>query len=163
MGNGSFLTFGMPAAGLPATVTCIQRMSLTPEQIRLVQSSVQEILPIAQRTGEQFYAHLFSLAPHLRELFTSDLKPQARKLMTILIHMIANLDNLDSIREELHELAQRHVDYQVEADHYELVGQALLLTMQESLSEQWTPTLADAWKAAYDAIAAAMMEVYEER
>lgn len=138
-------------------------MSLTNPQIELVQVSVQDILPIAQRTGERFYEHLFARSPELRQLFHTNMKSQARKLMTILIHMIANLDHLEGVGEELRELAQRHVDYQVEAAHYPLVGDALMLTLEERLGEKWNPELALAWRAAYDAIAEAMMEVHQER
>ncbi len=137
-------------------------MLLNKSQIQLVQESIQDILPVAQQTGEQFYEHLFEVAPPLRDLFHSDMRSQSRKLMTILIHIVANLDQWEGLEEELAELARRHIDYQVEITHYDQIGEALFWTLQQKLGNTWTPLLEEAWQAAYQQIADAMIKVHKE-
>lgn len=137
-------------------------MKLSRPQISLVQDSIHAILPIAQQTGEQFYARLFEIAPSLRALFPADISSQSRKLMTILIHIVANLDQMEGLEKELADLARRHINYQVEMDHYKWIGEALFWTLEQKIGDGWTPELEVAWKVAYQQIADAMIKVHEE-
>ena len=137
--------------------------SLTAENIRLVQDSVQHILPLAQSTGENFYQRLFFIAPQLRPLFKNDMAAQSRKLMTILIHIIANLDDFQRVDNELRELARRHITYEVKKEDYQLIGEALFWTLAQIEEIDWTPALAEAWEAAYANIADVMVEEHEEQ
>ena len=137
-------------------------MSLSSREILLVQDSINDILPIAQNTGEFFYDQLFSIAPHLRPLFQENIKPQARKIMTVMIHIIANLDNMANISDELTQLAERHLDYQVEPAHYDYIGQALFKTIQNKIGDRWNVELATAWGKAYGNICDIMLKVHDK-
>ena len=44
---------------------------------------------------------------------------------------------------------KRHVDYGVEPEHYAVVGDALLWTLEKGLGPKWTPELGAAWTDAY--------------
>jgi hemoglobin-like flavoprotein len=46
-------------------------------------------------------------------------------------------------------LAKRHVNYGVIPEHYPIVGQALLWTIQRMLGLNWTSDIAAAWTEAY--------------
>ena len=83
--------------------------------------------------------------------------------MTILIHIVANLDQMESLETELSDLAIRHIDYKVEIAHYDRVGEALFWTLQQKIGEGWTLQLEEAWKAAYQQIADAMIKVHREQ
>ena len=137
--------------------------SLTAEAIRLVQDSIQHILPLAQPTGENFYKRLFTIAPQLRPLFKNDMAAQSRKLMTILIHIIANLDDFQRVDNELRELARRHIAYHVKEEDYHFIGDALFWTLAQIEEIDWTPALADAWDAAYANIANVMLEEHQRK
>lgn len=137
--------------------------SLTAEEIRLVQDSIQHILPLAQSTGENFYQRLFTIAPQLRPLFKNDMAAQSRKLMTILIHIIANLDDFQRVDNELRELARRHIAYHVKEEDYRFIGEALFWTLAQIEEIDWTPALADAWDAAYANIANVMLEEHQDK
>ena len=55
------------------------------------------------------------------------------------------------------ELAKRHVAYGAKADHYRVVGTALLWTLERGLGEGWTSPVADAWRAAYGTLSGYMI------
>ncbi len=130
---------------------------MTYQQISLVQKSMQEMIPMAKEAGELFYRRLFEIAPELRPMFKTDIPQQSRKLMTVLIHIIANLDQLDILEEELKDLGQKHLDYQVESEHYDILEEALLWTFEKKLEKSWNEELKEAWQSAYQKISAAMM------
>jgi hemoglobin-like flavoprotein len=102
------------------------------------------------------YARLFKLDPSLRPLFTGDMRRQGKKLMDMLATVVRNLDKLDRIIPSARALGQRHVAYGVREEHYDIVGAALLWTLEEALGEAWTVDLACAWVTAYTLLAGTM-------
>lgn len=78
------------------------------------------------------------------------MKEQSRKLMRALVIAVNGLDNLERIVPAVEELAQRHVNYGVEPQHYDVVGQALLWTLQHGLGAAYTKEVAHAWAALYN-------------
>jgi hemoglobin-like flavoprotein len=130
---------------------------MTPSDIDLVQSSFAKVTPIAEAAAELFYGRLFETAPEVRPLFKGDIADQGRKLMATLTVVVNGLRNLDAIVPVAGQLAVRHVTYGVKADHYPLVGAALLWTLQKGLGEAFTPDVASAWTRAYDTLSGAMI------
>ena len=129
---------------------------MTPEQKELVQNSWQKVAPLAAKAAELFYTRLFYLDPSLRPLFKSDIGIQGGKLMRAITLVVEGLDNLEALLPMLRNLGARHVDYGVRAQHYEVVGKALLWTLDQGLDEEFTPELRGAWAQAYAIVAAAM-------
>jgi len=82
---------------------------------------------------------------------------QSKKLLATLSYVISKLDTLDSIIDEVAKLAQRHVQYGVEAKHYSYVGAALLLTLEQGLGELWTEDVKQAWSTCYGILSSAMI------
>ena len=54
-------------------------------------------------------------------------------------------------------LAKRHVSYGAKAEHYPVVGGALLWTLEKGLGEAWTPDVAAAWTSAYGTLSGYMI------
>ena len=54
-------------------------------------------------------------------------------------------------------LAKRHVSYGVKAEHYPVVGDALLWTLEKGLRDRWTPQVADAWGTVYGTLSGYMI------
>ena len=48
--------------------------------------------------------------------------------------------------------------YGVRHEHFDVVGAALLWTLEQGLGERFTPAVRDAWVAAWDVIAGAMRD-----
>ena len=130
---------------------------MSPEQIGLVRSTWEQVVPIADAAARLFYQRLFEAEPELRHLFAgTDMEQQRRKLMQVLSVAVAALDRLDALRPALEELGRRHVGYGVEDSHYDLVGGALLWTLEQGLGDGYTASVRDAWTAAYSTLATIM-------
>src|SRR5688572_29285423 len=112
---------------------------MTTNEIHLVKHSwsvVERIDPVV--AGGIFYKRLFESAPYLKPMFSESIPVQSKKLMTMIGYVINRLDKLDTILEDIKQLARRHVKYGVQEQHYELVGAALLWTLERALAALWT-------------------------
>jgi hemoglobin-like flavoprotein len=122
---------------------------MTPEQVQLIQESFAKVAPISDQAAKLFYGRLFEIAPETKTLFHGDMDEQGRKLMATLAVVVGGLARLDTILPAASALAKRHVGYGVKPSHYTPVGSALLWTLEQGLGADWTPSLAEAWTAAY--------------
>ncbi|MBO4221660.1 globin family protein [Bradyrhizobium neotropicale] len=130
---------------------------MTPEQVKLVQESFSKVAPISEQAAILFYDRLFEVAPTVRAMFPDDMTEQRKKLMTVLAVVVNGLSNLQSVLPAASALAKRHVSYGTKAEHYPVVGGALLWTLQKGLGEAWTPEVAAAWTAAYGTLSGYMI------
>jgi hemoglobin-like flavoprotein len=130
---------------------------MTPDQVKLVQQSFAKVAPISEAASVLFYDRLFEVAPSVRAMFPSDMTEQRRKLMATLAVVVGGLDNLESILPAASALARRHVSYGAKAEHYPVVGAALLWTLEKGLGAGWTPEVAEAWSAAYGTLSGYMI------
>ncbi len=133
---------------------------MTNEQITLVQTSFQQVVPIADLAAHLFYARLFDLDPGLEPLFQSDIAEQGQKLMQMLGAVVKSLDRPEQILPAVRALGGRHVGYGVRNKDYNTVGKALLWTLQQGLGDAFTPAVEAAWSAVYAKLAAAMTGSY---
>jgi hemoglobin-like flavoprotein len=131
---------------------------MTPEQVSLVQRSFSKVVPIADQAAVLFYDRLFEIAPQVKAMFPADMAEQRKKLMATLAVVVNGLSNLESILPAASALAQRHVAYGAKAEHYPVVGSALLWTLEKGLGEGWTADVANAWTAAYATLSGFMIE-----
>ena len=131
---------------------------MTPEHIRIVQSTWVKVLPIKNTAAQLFYERLFETDPSLRALFPSDMRQQGEMLMQVIDAAVNGLTRLDRIVSAIQELGRRHADYGVKDHHYDTVGAALLWTLGKSLGAEFTPEAKDAWTMVYDVLATTMRE-----
>ena len=136
---------------------------MTPRQIELVQSSWQQVVPVAADAAQLFYVRLFTLDPSLRGMFrgTGDeeaWRSQGRKLMAMIDFAVKALTRLDSLLPGLRALGERHGRYGVRDEHYDTVAQALLWTLQKGLGASFTPEVKEAWVAAYGVLSGTMKD-----
>jgi hemoglobin-like flavoprotein len=134
-----------------------QEQTMTPDQVKLVQQSFAKVAPISETAAVLFYDRLFEIAPQVRAMFPADMTEQRKKLMAMLAAVVNGLANLDSILPAASALAKRHVAYGAKAEHYPVVGSALLWTLEKGLGEAWTLELAEAWTAAYGTLSGFMI------
>ncbi|GAB3558132.1 globin family protein [Spirosoma fluminis] len=138
---------------------------MTPHQTQLVQKTFEMVAALpAETVGSLFYNRLFAIAPEVRPLFSRTTMPeQSRKLLTMLAYVVARLDKPDSLVADLTQLAQRHVRYGVQDRHYDLVGEALLWTLEQGLGKFWTEETKNAWVACYTLLATIMIKAAREQ
>jgi hemoglobin-like flavoprotein len=130
---------------------------MTPDQVTLVQQSFARVAPISETAAVLFYDRLFEIAPSVVPMFPADMKEQRKKLMATLAVVVGGLGNLDSVLPAASALAKRHVSYGAKAEHYPVVGAALLWTLEKGLGDGWTPDVAAAWTAAYGTLSGYMI------
>jgi hemoglobin-like flavoprotein len=70
---------------------------------------------------------------------------------------VKGLGNLEQVLPAASALAKRHVSYGTKAEHYPVVGAALLWTLEKGLGDDWTPEVADAWATAYGTLSGYMI------
>ena len=130
---------------------------MTSDQVTLVQESFAKVAPISETAAVLFYERLFEIAPQVKAMFPADMTEQRRKLMATLAAVVNGLGDLNSILPAASALAKRHVSYGAKAEHYPVVGAALLWTLEKGLGDGWTPDVAAAWTAAYGTLSGYMI------
>lgn len=124
--------------------------------------TLRDSFALAGKSGDEvpryFYSYLFLIAPEVRPMFPISMGPQRDRLVAALARIVADADNPDQLVPYLRQLSRDHRKFQVVAEHYEAVGQALLATLAYFLGEVWTPELRRRWTEAYTLVARTMVE-----
>lgn len=134
---------------------------MTPVDIAAIRADFAFVAPVADAFAARFYERLFALDPTLRRLFPPDLAPQRKKLTQALALVVAGLDRLDAMIDTLRALGRRHGDYGVDATHYALVGEAILATLEETVTG-FGERSRTAWGRAYTTLADVMIDAAAE-
>lgn len=127
------------------------------KQIQLIKDSWSQVMPIADETGRLFYQRLFEINPNLQPLFEGDADEQINKLMSTLNLAVMGLDKLDEIIPAVEELGIRHAEYGVTTEHYAVVGEAFIWTLNKQLKEDFNNELKQAWLNVYNELASIMI------
>lgn len=135
---------------------------MTTEQKQEIRKSFTLVAPIAPTAAALFYERLFTIAPHVRPLFTTDLKEQGKKLMGMLGSIVSMLDSPDKLVPMLVNLGKRHKGYGVSVEDFAPVGAALVWTLEQGLGENFTAETKDAWLTAFDTIQTVMGTAMQE-
>ncbi len=133
-----------------------------PDTIPLVQTSWKKVSAIAPQASALFYQNLFAADPSLRPLFKGDMAEQGQKLMHMIGAAVNKLNDLPTLVPILQSLGQRHSGYGVQPAHYQTVGAALLLTLEQGLGDGFTPAVKAAWTEVYGVMANVMVEAAVE-
>jgi len=129
---------------------------MTDLQIYLVKKSFEKVAPISEQAAALFYAKLFDLDASVITLFKGDMREQGKKLMQVIAYAVEHLDQIDKLIPKVRELGLRHGTYGVRDEHYEMVGEALLWTLEKALSLDFTPETKEAWAQTYGFLAETM-------
>jgi len=119
--------------------------------------------------GIAFFMKIFEIAPAALQLFSfrneplatlkdsPKLKSHALKVMQTVDVAVKGLGDLDKLVPVLQGLGSKHVKYGVLPVHYDVVGQALLATLEGGLGKEWTPEVEHAWTTVYGVVAKTMI------
>jgi hemoglobin-like flavoprotein len=141
---------------------------LNEAQKSAIRRSWKLVVPIADTAADLFYKRLFELAPGYRGLFGEDMVPQKRKLVAMLAFIVRTLDWEDATWKDAVDkdddaflvvlaLGLRHAElYKIPDESYDVVGQALLWTLDFGLGEAFTVEVRDAWARVYGLVAQTM-------
>jgi len=129
---------------------------MTSNQKNIIKSTFKDIKANELHISHSFYNYLFEIAPDIKILFKGPIEEQGKKLMAILSIAVENIDDLMPLIPGIKELGIRHMDYGVKAEHYPIVGKALLWTFENELKEKFTAAAEEAWAELYDIVATTM-------
>ena len=131
---------------------------MTPQQIELVKKTWVMVVPIADTAAELFYGRLFVLEPAYKSLFKNDMTQQGKKLMKTINIAVEALDDVEPLIPTLKQMGADHVAYGVKERDYNVVGAALLWTLEQGLGDAFTDEVKNGWAAVYDVLAGVMKE-----
>jgi hemoglobin-like flavoprotein len=127
--------------------------------VEILESSFKTVAPRGEAFVAEFYERLFRANPEARAFFAgTDMPAQRTKLLAALAMTVENLRRPEVLAPALRELGKKHVAYGVTAEHYPLVGAALLGTLGAFLGPAFTPEVQQAWADAYAAITSLMLD-----
>ena len=80
-----------------------------------------------------------------------------------LIQMIDTAMNMlgpdsELLTEIMLDLGAKHVSYGVKPEYFPVMGEALILTLEETLKEEITPEIKEAWKETYHELSSDMVK-----
>jgi hemoglobin-like flavoprotein len=131
---------------------------MTPHQVLLVKHSYRAA-SFDKRLAGYFLAELFARDPRLWRLFTTEPGLRAGRLDDGLASIVASIGRLHPIVPVLEWLALQGARHRIGPTEYESIGEALLSALESALDEGFTSDHADAWVAAYHAVAGVMRRV----
>ena len=132
---------------------------MNPDQKILVKNTWKLVAPMADEAARRFYDRLFEIDAGTRALFeSSDMPGQRRKLVQALSLVVHGIDDLATLAPVIADLGRRHAQLGVSSLQYELVGAALLWTLEQMLGVAWTAEARTAWTSAYAALADLMKD-----
>jgi len=134
---------------------------MKPEELKLAQDSLILIRPMADQIAKSFYLHLFEIAPRTMRLFTGDMDRQGIMLMTSLDLAVQGLGDMESVMPSVHALGERHYSYGVKPEYYQSAVESFVWSLEQHLGDQFTAELREAWRMAFQALADAMLSVYD--
>lgn len=131
---------------------------LTKDEVKLIQDSYRGIKMQQGYLAEAFYRILFRNTPAARELFPEDMSGQLEKFSDMLEFIVNNLSTPWLFTGKIKRLGRRHVNYNAEPEHYDLVGEALLQAVEDMAPRTLTDAEIAAWAKAYRGIASMMKD-----
>ncbi|EKF73026.1 bifunctional nitric oxide dioxygenase/dihydropteridine reductase 2 [Alcanivorax hongdengensis A-11-3] len=121
---------------------------------------IKQTVPVLQENGEvltrHFYQRMFLENPEVLAFFNpahQHAGTQQRALAGAICAYAQNIENPAALASAVELIAQKHASLGIRAEHYPIVGQNLLASIQEVLGEAATPAIIDAWAAAYGVLA----------
>ncbi|PCI45499.1 MAG: hypothetical protein COB41_01365 [Proteobacteria bacterium] len=135
-------------------------MSFTEHQA-LVKKNIEQIGSNINALSSSFYSHLFRLNPSLTHIFHGGVPILNRKFNSML-STFKNVHDLHKISVALEGMAKRHIAYHAEASHFKDFNQALLMALEDTLQDSFTPALKEAWSDVFQEVAAIMVEVLRD-
>lgn len=129
---------------------------LSAQTIAIVKSTAKVLEEHGETLTRHFYKRMFSHNPEVRPFFNQAHQMagnQQKALAQAICAYAANIDNLSALSEAVELIAQKHASLQIKAEHYPIVGENLLASIQEVLGLSASDNVIKAWSEAYQFLA----------
>lgn len=121
-----------------------------------IQSSLHFMLEDQDKFASIFYEKVFEIAPDVRSLFKKNMTDQGRLITHMLAGLVYSLSRPEHLKTGLLSLGVNHQRYGVLPEHYPVVKQAMMYTIDQALGELKTDKTMEAWDATLDFVLEAM-------
>ncbi|WP_079143531.1 globin domain-containing protein [Streptomyces luteocolor] len=128
----------------------------------LVQRTMAEVGPVADKVTSYFYALLFTRHPDLRGLFPAAMDTQRDRLLKALLTAAEHIDHTDVLVSYLKNLGRGHRKYGTRPEHYPAVGECLIGSLSRYASAVWDEETEAAWVRTYTTISQVMIDAAAE-
>eukprot|EP01041_Mallomonas_annulata_P008150 gene8151-16758_t len=106
-----------------------------------------------------FYDRLFEVGPTARSLFKKNLQAQGRALVAMLSGALSLLEGVNTLVDNLIDLAHMHKKINVRALDYGPVGLVLLWTLEHCIGDSFTPEIKHIWLKIYSLMLSVMIPI----
>ncbi|KJY84598.1 dihydropteridine reductase [Vibrio galatheae] len=125
---------------------------LNNQHIEVVKSTIPLLESAGPALTEHFYHRMFSYNPELKDIFNMTHQKTGRQSVALFEAVAAyakNIENLDALTSAVERIAHKHTSFNIQPDHYQIVGHHLIETLRELATEAFTPEVEEAWTEAY--------------
>ena len=139
-------------------------------------NKLKQIENYQEVAGVILFQKLFELCPESKLLFgfsaetdtSSDSIKSSRRFVTHAAYFIEMLDKAlemvenKEIGNEMKRLGEMHVNYGVQEEYFDLMGDALFHTLEEVLKKSWSHQVEEAWHDVYGRLASQMVQAMRD-
>ncbi|TYS14956.1 NO-inducible flavohemoprotein [Rossellomorea vietnamensis] len=130
---------------------------------------IKSTAPVLEIKGTEitshFYKKLFKNHPELLNIFNHVNQKKGRQQTALANTVYAaaqNIDRLEQLLPAVKQIAHKHRSLGIKPEQYPIVGEHLLLAIEEVLGDAATDEILEAWGEAYGVIAQVFIDVEEE-
>jgi len=141
---------------------------LSDEEMGAIKSSwekVKSLDPTYEFTGILLFKGIFEIAPQALELFSFKDEPDLYKSEKLKKHAMgvmraveAAVMDFSGMQTALKDLGAKHVPRGILPEHYDVVGQAVIKTLEQGLGDGFTDELRDTWLKLYTNVKESMIK-----
>lgn len=143
---------------------------LTDHHISVIKSTIPLLESAGPALTAHFYKRLFQHNPELQNIFNMSNQRNGRQGVALFEAVAAyakNIENLAALTGAVERIAQKHTSFNVQPEHYQVVGHHLIETLRELAGDAFTAEVEESWTAAYTFLAGIFIgregELYQER
>ncbi|RTZ18237.1 NO-inducible flavohemoprotein [Vibrio aquaticus] len=125
---------------------------LNNQHIEIVKSTIPLLESAGPALTQHFYQRMFSHNPELKDIFNMTHQKTGRQSVALFEAVAAyakNIENLAALTTAVERIAHKHTSFNIQAEHYQIVGHHLIETLRELAPEAFTSEVEEAWTAAY--------------
>ncbi len=132
-------------------------IDLTERQKTLIVKSFAAFEPDIQHLSKMFFRRLAEVEPWLGTQLSNDSNVHSDKLATVIQIAVISVRNLDALTPMLKLLGSEYRSYGARPEYYEIFGDVLLWTLEQSLGNAYTDEVNEAWATLYGILSEMMM------
>lgn len=125
---------------------------LNNQHIEIVKSTIPLLESAGPALTQHFYQRMFSHNPELKDIFNMTHQKTGRQSVALFEAVAAyakNIENLAALTAAVERIAHKHTSFNIQAEHYQIVGHHLIETLRELAPDAFTQEVEEAWTAAY--------------